>query len=65
VLDVPPNDNSTDGDVDHPVTRYLEATGVLSAQQLAFNATEDILNSTVLLDTAGIDITGTITMVTK
>jgi hypothetical protein len=65
VLDVPPNENSTDGDVDHPVTRYLEATGVLSAQQLAFNAMEDSLNSTVLLDTAGIDITGTITVVTR
>ncbi len=65
VLEVPPDDASTAGDPDHPVTRYLEATGIFSAQQLAFNATEDILNSTVLLDTAGIDITDTITMVTK
>jgi hypothetical protein len=65
VLDVPPNDSTTNGDPDHPVTKYLEATGVASALQLAAGATEDNLNSTVLLDTAGIDITGTITMITR
>jgi hypothetical protein len=65
LLDIPPNDSSTGGDVDHPVTRYLEATGVASAPQLAVAATEDNLNSTVLHDTAGVDITGTITLMTR
>jgi hypothetical protein len=65
VLEVPPDDASTAGDPDHPVTRYLEATGIFSAQQLAFDATEDNLTSTVLQDTGGTDITGTITLSTN
>jgi hypothetical protein len=65
VFDVPPNDSALpNGNPDHPVTRYLEATGVLSAQQLAFDTTEYKLTSRVLLDTAGVDITGTIEDVT-
>ena len=65
VLEVPPNDASTEGDPDHPVTRYIEATSILSAQQFAFHTTEDNLTTTVLLDTGGTDITGTIPLSTK
>jgi hypothetical protein len=65
VLDVPADDASTDGDPNHPVTRYLKATQIASVQELAFSATEDNLTTTVLLDTGGTDITGEIALVTK
>jgi hypothetical protein len=65
VLDVPANDASTAGDPDHPVTRYIAAKGIVSTQQLALFATDANLTTTILLDTGGTDITGTISLLTK
>jgi hypothetical protein len=61
VLEVPANDAVTpDGDPNHPVTRLIAATGISSVPALASFATEQTLLTTVITDTAGGDITGTI-----
>ena len=65
VLDIPNDDSSATGNPDHPVTRYLKATGIASIQQLSFVASDDNLTFTALQDTAGVDITGHITLLNK
>jgi hypothetical protein len=61
VLEVPADDPlAPNGGPDHPVTRLIAKVGIISVPSLASFATEQTLLNTVITDTAGTDITGTI-----